>query len=160
MNEESLNDFIEMRPEIQPAADTAQGVEPAPQAAHAPQTATVSGPAPAADATASAAGAAEEAQEKATVPAGEIRTLARVLIENAKPLSTVEGKDAVIAEKNQLIVELKDDRSFLREEVREGRKTRDDVKAIASQMLETIKSMAIPHSDLHLIPVEEIGVII
>ena len=68
-------------------------------------------------------------------PVGERRTLADVLIENARLLAQVEGRDAIIEE-------LKEDRSFLREEVREGRKTRDDVKGIAERMLDTLRSMA------------------
>lgn len=70
-----------------------------------------------------------------TPPVGERRTLADVLIENARLLAQVEGRDAIIAE-------LKEDRSFLREEVREGRRTRDDVKNIAERMLDTLRSMA------------------
>ncbi len=49
-------------------------------------------------------------------PEGERRTIAEVLIENARLLAQVEGRDAIIEE-------LKEDRSFLREEVREGRRT-------------------------------------
>ena len=41
-----------------------------------------------------------------------------------------------------MIIELKDDRGFLREEVREARKTRDDVKQIAVRMLETLESVS------------------
>lgn len=82
----------------------------------------------------SAASAASSAS--ATVPIGEARSLAQVLVENAKLLAQVEGKE-------QMIEELKDDRSFLREEVREARKTRDDVKSIANRMLETLESMAL-----------------
>jgi hypothetical protein len=69
-------------------------------------------------------------------PVGETRTIAEVLIENARLLAQVEGRDAMIAE-------LKEDRTFLREEVREGRKTRDDVKNIAERMLDTLKTIAI-----------------
>jgi hypothetical protein len=67
---------------------------------------------------------------------GERRTIAEVLIENARLLAQVEGRDAIIQE-------LKEDRSFLREEVREGRRTRDDVKNIAQSMLDTLKTMAV-----------------
>ena len=38
---------------------------------------------------------------------------------------------------------LKQNRSFLREEVREARKTRNDVKEIATRMLETLESVAL-----------------
>jgi len=70
-----------------------------------------------------------------STPVGERRTIAEVLIENAKLVAQVEGKDDIIAE-------LKEDRDFLREEVREGRRTRDDVKNIAERMLDTLKTMA------------------
>ena len=73
---------------------------------------------------------------------GEIRTLADVLIENARLLATIEGKDQVIHGKDDTIAELKDDRTFLREEVREGRLQRKDVKDIASRMLEAMQNIA------------------
>ena len=66
----------------------------------------------------------------------ERRSLAEVLIENARLVAQVEGKDAIITE-------LKENSSFLREEVREARRTRDDVKNIAERMLDTLKTMAI-----------------
>ena len=72
----------------------------------------------------------------AATAVGEKRTIAEVLIENARLLAQVEGRDAIITE-------LKEDRSFLREEVREGRRTRDDVKNIAERMLDTLKTMAV-----------------
>lgn len=76
-----------------------------------------------------------DAQQLAA-PEGERRSIADVLIENARLFAQVEGKDAIIEE-------LKEDKSFLREEVREARKTRDDVKNIAERMLDTLKTMAI-----------------
>jgi len=79
--------------------------------------------------------ASDAASPTMATPIGERRTLAEVLIENARLLAQVEGRDAII-------VELKEDRSFLREEVREGRRTRDDVKGIAERMLDTLRSMA------------------
>lgn len=80
-------------------------------------------------------------QPPSATPIGERRTLADVLIENARLLAQVEGRDAIIAE-------LKEDKTFLREEVREGRKTRDDVKNIAERMLDTLKTMATGRSNL------------
>lgn len=74
--------------------------------------------------------------ESMATPEGERRTLAEVLIENARLLAQVEGRDAIIGE-------FKEDRSFLREEVREARRTRDDVKNIAERMLDTLKTMAV-----------------
>ena len=81
-------------------------------------------------------------------PIGERRTIAEVLIENAKLLAQVEGRDAIIEE-------LKEDRSFLREEVREGRKTRDDVKNIAERMLDTLKTMAVGRLSMPTQPSQE-----
>ena len=59
-----------------------------------------------------------------------------MLFRSARLFAQVEGKDAIIEE-------LKEDKNFLREEVREARKTRDDVKNIAERMLDTLKTMAI-----------------
>ena len=42
-----------------------------------------------------------------------------------------------------LIAELKDDRAFLREEVREARKLRDDTRSIAEKMLTTFQNIAL-----------------
>ena len=66
---------------------------------------------------------------------GERRNLAEVLIENARLAAQIEGRDAVITE-------LRDDKAFLRDEVREGRKTRDDVKTSAQRMIDVFKTMA------------------
>ncbi len=89
----------------------------------------------AADTTANG-GAGDAGDDIMAPPAGERRRLSDVLIENAKLLAEVEGRDAMIAE-------MKEDRNFLREEVREARKTRDDVKNISERMLDTLKTMAI-----------------
>ena len=82
------------------------------------------------------------------IPEGERRTIAEVLIENARLLAQVEGKDAII-------VELKEDRTFLREEVREGRRSRDDVKGIAERMLDTLKTMAVGRLTMSSSPPQE-----
>ena len=76
-------------------------------------------------------------------PVGERRSVADVLIENAKLLATIEGKDQVIRGKDETIAELKDDRGFLRDEVREARQQRKDVKDIASRMLDAMQTIAI-----------------
>ena len=67
------------------------------------------------------------------------RETGAAMIENAKLLATIEGKEQVILGKDETITELKDDRSFLRDEVREARQQRADVKEIASRMLEASK---------------------
>jgi len=82
------------------------------------------------------------AGELATPPK-ETRVLADVLIENAKLLATLEGKDEVLRERNTLVEELRDDRKFLREELTEARTTRGDVKEIAQEMLRTLKAVAL-----------------
>lgn len=51
-------------------------------------------------------------------PTGETRSLATVLIENSKLLAKLEGKDEVLTERNRVIDELRDDRTFLREELK------------------------------------------
>ena len=78
-----------------------------------------------------------------SAPIGEKRTLAEVLIENAKLIATIDGRDHVIRSKEETIAELKDDRAFLRDEVRESREQRKDVKDIASRMLEAMQTIAI-----------------
>jgi hypothetical protein len=76
-------------------------------------------------------------------PLGETRSLATVLIENSKLLATLEGKEELLRERDRIIEEVKDDRAFLREEVRESRKQRDDIKTIAQKMLETLGAMSL-----------------
>ena len=121
INERSLLAVIERQPQLTTATA-------APPATH--DVAAALNPATATPASSDASDAS------ASVPVGERRTIADVLIENAKLLAQVEGRE-------QMITELKDDRSFLREEVREARKTRDDVKSIANRMLETLETMAL-----------------
>jgi hypothetical protein len=128
INETSLARLIEAEPIITGDAanpDMAASATPTPSSSpsHNPDT--------------SDAGVASVASHASmTLPEGERRTIAEVLIENARLLAQVDGRDAIIDE-------LKEDRSFLREEVREARKTRDDVKNIAERMLDTLKTMAI-----------------
>lgn len=66
---------------------------------------------------------------------GEGRTLAEVLIENARLTERSEAS-------GELVAELKEDKEFLREAVREDRKHRGEVKDIAHKMLETMTTMA------------------
>ncbi len=131
INEASLLAFIERQPMIAAASNaTPAAHDNAPPLNIAPATPAVS--------DASGASAPHIA-----APVGERRTLADVLIENAKLLATIEVKDDVIAGKDETIAELKDDRGFLRDEVREGRQQRKDVKDIASRMLEAMQTIAI-----------------
>jgi hypothetical protein len=131
INETSLAQFIASEPIVTSDASVATNTDVAatatpsvpPSISHAPVTSD-NGDAGVAIDTPTAA------------PIGEKRTIAEVLIENARLLAQVEGRDAIINE-------LKEDRSFLREEVREGRRSRDDVKGIAERMLDTLKTMAV-----------------
>ena len=130
INETSLARLIESEPVITGDAGVAIGTDTAATATPPPQYAHVHKP----DAIDNGdAGVA--ARPPMATPEGEKRTIAEVLIENARLLAQVEGRDAII-------IELKEDRTFLREEVREGRRTRDDVKNIAERMLDTLKTMA------------------
>jgi len=67
---------------------------------------------------------------------GETRSLASLLIENAKLTAALEGKRA-------LETEMRDEKLFLREELKEARAGRKDVAAIAERMLETLETIAI-----------------
>ena len=77
---------------------------------------------------------------------GETRSLASVLIENARLTAQLQGTQ-------NLIEEVRDDKKFLREELVEARAGRKDVTAIAQRMLETLETIAIggklmqPHQD-------------
>ena len=73
----------------------------------------------------------------------ETRTLAEVLIENAQLTGQLSSKD-------ELIDELKEDRNFLREEVREARTLKGDVKEIANRTLETLETIALGGKLEHL----------
>jgi hypothetical protein len=136
INELSLTKLIESEPIVTGDAGVATSSD---IAASATPNATLSN-SDRADTPASGDAGVADQTEMAT-PKGEKRTVAEVLIENARLLAQVEGRDAIIAE-------LKEDRIFLREEVREGRRTRDDVKNIAERMLDTLKTMAIGRSAL------------
>ncbi len=67
---------------------------------------------------------------------GETRSLASLLIENARLTAALEGT-------RQLIEEIREDKDFLRDELKEARAGRKDVTAIAQRMLETLETIAI-----------------
>ena len=67
---------------------------------------------------------------------GETRSLASVLIENAKLTAELGGT-------RSLIEEIRLDKDFLKEELTEARAGRKDVTAIAQRMLETLETIAI-----------------
>ena len=64
---------------------------------------------------------------------GDARSLAEVLIDNARITAELEGT-------RELLGELRDDREFLREELREARDGRKDVREIAERMLKTLEN--------------------
>ena len=130
INEPSLLSHIEKQPVVTTA--------PAALAAH--DSATPHNPATATGAASDAGGASAP---QVAAPIGERRTLADVLIENSRLLAVIEGRDLVIRGKEETIGELKDDRGFLRDEVREARQQRKDVKDIASRMLQTMENIAV-----------------
>jgi hypothetical protein len=130
INQTSLAKFIEAEPIVTGDASDTNGSDMAASASPTPQPLRIQEP----DAIDNGVASDAMRQPMAT-PKEEARTIAEVLIENARLLAQVEGKDAII-------IELKEDRTFLREEVREGRRTRDDVKNIAERMLDTLKTMA------------------
>jgi hypothetical protein len=130
INETSLAKFIEAEPIVTGDASDATGSDMTTSASPTPQPLRIQEPD-----TIDNGVASDAVRPPMATPKGETRTIAEVLIENARLLAQVEGKDAIINE-------LKEDRTFLREEVREGRRTRDDVKNIAERMLDTLKTMA------------------
>ena len=130
INETSLAKFIEAEPIVTGDASDATGSDMTTSASPTPQPLRIQEPD-----TIDNGVASDAMRPPMATPKGETRTIAEVLIENARLLAQVEGKDAIINE-------LKEDRTFLREEVREGRRTRDDVKNIAERMLDTLKTMA------------------
>lgn len=130
INEESLARLIEAEPVVSGVAGDANATTLATTATPSPTEAHTGAP------DTAAIGVAGDAVAPLASPEGERRTVAEVLVENARLIAQVEGRDAIIEE-------LKEDRNFLREEVREGRRTRDDVKNIAERMLDTLKTMAI-----------------
>lgn len=131
INENALAKLIEAEPIVAAVASDADAAVPA-----TPAMPTTAAPLDVAGANPANDDAGAAIADDMTAPIGERRRLADVLIANAKLVAEVEGRDAIIAE-------LKEDRNFLREEVREARKTRDDVKNIAERMLDTLKTMAI-----------------
>ena len=131
INESSLTHLIETEPVVTGTAGDARTTNVASPASPTNTEPRILLPDTNANGVASAV-----AHPPVAAPEGERRTVAEVLIENARLLAEVEGRDAIITE-------LRDDKNFLREEVRAARSTREDVKNIAERMLDTLKTMAI-----------------
>jgi hypothetical protein len=137
INEESLTKYIDSLP-IETVVGGDAGVASVANQPPSPEKPLGSPPATNDNGVASVANEREVA-----TPPGETRTLATVLIENAKLLARIEGKDEVLNERSILVTELRDDRKFLREELTEARKLRGDVKEIAQKMLDTLGAMSL-----------------
>lgn len=138
INAASLDAFIRTQPEAPHATQAPQDVPP--QAPHAVVPEVPQPPPSDADTPPSA---------------GDTRTLGAVLLENARVLERLEGREQLLAERERMITELRDDRSFLREELKEARKTQGDVKTIAQRMLETLETMALGGRLLRTMPREQ-----
>lgn len=121
INDESLMAFIQTKPELEGSHDA-----PHPAAPAMPEPAPV------------AAALGPDPEPTTTETARETRTVAEMLIENAKLMGQLEAKAAVIAGKDETITELKDDRRFLRDELVQKRKINDDLAELMGQMLEVI----------------------
>ena len=112
INEASLLAFIARQPRVEMGDDSvAKAPTPPPFVAKphngAPDTAAI--------------GDAGDDMTVPTIGGGETRTLAQVLIENAKLVERLDGKDALLAEKDARIGELSGDRVWLRAEVEQSR---------------------------------------
>jgi hypothetical protein len=79
--------------------------------------------------------AADDSDESDAAPVGERRKIADVLLENARLVATIEGRD-------QIIAEMKGEQEFLREEVKDARTMRRDVTRITERMLGTLQVIA------------------
>lgn len=82
--------------------------------------------------TTTATGDSDEGHD---APIGERRRIADVLLENARLVATIEGRD-------QIIAEMKGEQEFLREEVKDARTMRRDVTRITERMLGTLQVIA------------------
>jgi hypothetical protein len=130
INEESVAEFIERQPAIESgdagdanSTDTTEVASPIVTKPHNSDadTATMASP-------------ATPILEHSSLPIGERRTITEVLIENAKLLAQLDGRD-------ELIAEIRSDKSFLKSELSK----RDDagIKQLAQQMLQTLETMAV-----------------
>ena len=133
INERSLRAFIETRPTVGDASshDRDATVSDAPQEKPLSQPETSPSQSTTVETEATAA---QDSQMNAGT--SEKRTVASMLIENAKLTAQLAGKD-------ELIEEIKTDKTFLREEVVEARKIRGDVKELAERLLITHERVAL-----------------
>ena len=134
INEHSLRAFIEKRPTVGDASSHNRDatVSTAPQEKPLAQPETP--PSQTAEVETEAAAVPPESPTNAGT--AEKRTLASMVIENAKLTAQLAGKD-------ELIKEIKTDKAFLREEVVEARKIRGDVKELAERVLTVHERVAL-----------------
>ena len=109
----------------------ARGADEAAQATHAPEPAIPVAPASPPQGVASDASYAPELQ-----PTGEKRNLVHVLIENARLLAQVEDR-------NEMISELKQERTFMQDQVRSAVHLSERALAQGDTLLKTIQVMRI-----------------
>ena len=133
INEGSLRAFIEQRPTVGDASSHDRGATVSSPAPEEPLTRPDMQPSHSAPVEPETTAAPESPTNAST---SEKRTLASMLIENARLTAQLAGKD-------ELIEEIKTDKTFLREEVVEARKIRGDVKELAERLLITHERVAL-----------------
>ena len=133
VNDPSLDNFILMRPNVSDASDSGRDTE---EEGRQPEDSTPTDEfqSPERLPTVKATQSVEESGGARR--SSEDRTVVDMVIENAKLTAEAKGKDL-------LIEEMRDDKAFLREELREARKDRGDVKDLAERLLITHERVAL-----------------
>ena len=131
INAQSLEAFILREPEMPSAASDARAADAPAHAPLAPETTTVVAPATPPQSVASDASVERDLQ-----PTGEKRNLVDVLIENARLLAQVEDR-------NEMISELKQERTFMQDQVRSAVHLSERALAQGDTLLKTIQVMRI-----------------
>jgi hypothetical protein len=133
INAPSLDAFILREPEMPSVASDARGAEMPTHAAHAPE---ISKPSAAANHSQGDASDASAIEEHDLRPAGEKRNLVDVLIQNARLLAQVGDRD-------EMISELKQERTFMQDQVRSAVHLSERALAQGDTLLKTIQVMRI-----------------
>jgi len=129
INAASLDAFILSEPELPSGASDASSTNSAAQATHVEMKS--SAPAPA---NPSQGGASDASPERHSLPVGETRSIVDVLIQNARLLAQVEDRD-------QMIVELKQERTFMQDQVRSAVHLSERALTQGDTLLKTIQVM-------------------
>lgn len=127
INDESLLAFIQSKPEVE--------TTPMPPIMEVTPLADRPAPEPAPVVSTEAAAEIEEPAPR------ETRTIAQMLVENARLAAELQGTRQVIEGKDETIAELKSDREFLRDEIKDKRRLNQDLKDITSQVLQLLDNM-------------------